>query len=458
MKLKNKKTLIAIVALFLVIGVTIAYFSSTASFENIFNTGTYKVVSTEVFESPDNWVPGEEIPKTITTTNEGTIPAAVRVSYTEKWEDENGTDITSTIDSGTAIINYDNQEDWTKQGDYYYYNYILNPGETTSSFIKSVTLNPALNDVTCTTSADGKTKTCETNNPAAGAKYTLTITKETVQADKYQEVWPTAPEITERQVAPAVVPNIGDVAYFDPVTNTTCDSTTYDPTSVNNGTSTCYKWNVISQQNNQTTLMLDHNIGSSQWDSAGSTSSGPRTILPALQTSTSTWTRVPLLDYEYDTTGRISDNYGTLTCESGSCHVKNDAAFVTNLRARIITAEELATAICETGVFEFETNRACSTFTLHGVNPVEEGGEIYGHNLFLYDDDYTSYQDSIAWLNQNVQSSSAHNYATLSPAGYDSIWYDSYGYMFDNEYSLADNTSGIRPVITISTSDASFAE
>ena len=43
--MKNKKSLIAIIVLFLVIGVTIAYFTSSASFENIFNTGTYKVVT-----------------------------------------------------------------------------------------------------------------------------------------------------------------------------------------------------------------------------------------------------------------------------------------------------------------------------------------------------------------------------------------------------------------------------
>ena len=199
--MKNKKSLIAIVALVLVVlvGVTIAYFTSSASFENIFNTGTYKVVTTEVFESPDNWAPGQEIPKTITTTNEGTIPAAVRVSYTEQWLDSEDVDITDQVDNGTAIINLDNTSDWTKEGNYYYYNYILEPDQTTTSFIRSVTLNPELGeDLTCTTSQDGLTKTCEATNPALGAKYILTITKETVQADKYKEIWNTSLDITEK--------------------------------------------------------------------------------------------------------------------------------------------------------------------------------------------------------------------------------------------------------------------
>ena len=199
--MKKKRTLLAIFALILVvfIGATIAYFQSSASFDNIFNTGTYKVVTTESFESPDNWKPGEEIPKTITTKNEGTIDAAVRVSYTEKWEDSEGNDITSQVASGTAIINLDNTSEWTKEGNYYYYNYILKPNETTSSFMKSVTLNSNIgNDVTCTASQDGLTKTCESSNPALGAKYTLTITKETVQADKYKDVWNTNVEIGEK--------------------------------------------------------------------------------------------------------------------------------------------------------------------------------------------------------------------------------------------------------------------
>ena len=228
--MKKKKTLVAIIALLLVVvvGATFAYFQTSASFENVFNTGTYKLVTTEVFESPDNWKPGDEIPKTITTKNEGTIDAAVRVSYTEQWLDENDQDITSQVAVGAAIINLDNTNKWTKEGNYYYYNYILKPNDTTSSFMKSVTLNPNIgSDVTCTTSQDGLTKTCESSNPALGAKYILTLTKETVQADKYQEVWDTNIEITEKtntityinrqvegQITPGDVIGIGETEDF----------------------------------------------------------------------------------------------------------------------------------------------------------------------------------------------------------------------------------------------------
>ena len=194
--MKNKKVLIVILGLLLIgtVGVTIAYFMSSATFENVFNLGIYKVVTTEVFESPTSWAPGEEIPKTIITTNEGTIPAAVRVSYTEQWLDENGNDITSSINNGTVTINLDNTSDWVQEGNYYYYKYILDPNETTSSFIRSVTLN-YLDGESCTLSQGGTIKICTPDNSALGATYILTITKETVQADQYDTVWNTQVEI-----------------------------------------------------------------------------------------------------------------------------------------------------------------------------------------------------------------------------------------------------------------------
>ena len=168
--MKSKKSLIGILSVLLVavIGLTFAYFQTTANFVNVFNTGTYRVVTTEEFVGPENWAPGQEIPKTITSTNEGTIPAAVRVSYTEQWLKEiDGveTDITNQITNGTVIINLDNTSDWIQEGNYYYYKYILNPTDTTSSFIKSVTLNPNMNGATCIASQDGLTQTCESNNP-----------------------------------------------------------------------------------------------------------------------------------------------------------------------------------------------------------------------------------------------------------------------------------------------------
>ena len=228
--MKKKKRLITTIGLLLIaiVGATFAYYTSNTSFENVFNAGKYKVTLTEVFESPDNWVPGETIPKTVTAKNEGTVPAAVRISYTEQWLKEiDGveTDITTQVSPNPAIINFANQNDWTSSNGYYYYKYILEPTDETSSFISGVTLDPNLDSVTCT--GEGNTKTCEAQNKASGAKYKLTFTIQTVQADQYESVWNTNVQITEKpdaityltrqvegQITPGDVIGIGETEDF----------------------------------------------------------------------------------------------------------------------------------------------------------------------------------------------------------------------------------------------------
>ena len=228
--MKNKKPIIALGALAVVglIAGTIAYFTSEATFDNVFTTAVYKTQSTETFQSPSNWTPGQEIDKTVVTQNLGTIPVAVRVQTTEDWVKEDGTTHFTTQElaavkaaipqtaantTDIAIINLDNTSSWTKWSydgtTAYYYNTSLKPNATTNSFIKSVTLNPDLKTaMNCTTATEGTvtTKTCTTIIDGLGkATYTLTLTIETVQFDQYKAVWfPNATaaqtfEITEAQ-------------------------------------------------------------------------------------------------------------------------------------------------------------------------------------------------------------------------------------------------------------------
>ena len=243
----RKKDLKPIVALMILsfsvlVGATFAYFTSTATFENQFVAGRYKVVTTEVFESPNNWAPGQEIPKTITTTNEGTIPAAVRVKFEEKWFDGD-TEITNQVAADMVSVNLDNTNEWVRQGDYYYYKFPLAPTETTSSFMKSVTLNPNINGVQCTTSQDGKTQSCESTSNIIGSTYKLIITKETVQYDAYDIVWNNVPEIAER---------INPVYTNRQVANT-----------ITVGDEICIKdecFNVISSDENNVTMLAKYNL------------------------------------------------------------------------------------------------------------------------------------------------------------------------------------------------------
>ena len=57
--MKQNKSLIILllVAVIGIVGVTIAYFSSRATFENVFETPEYGTTYIEKFTSPDNWLP-----------------------------------------------------------------------------------------------------------------------------------------------------------------------------------------------------------------------------------------------------------------------------------------------------------------------------------------------------------------------------------------------------------------
>ena len=226
-EIKSKKSLVALVlvAVLGIVGVTIAYFTSTDTIENVFGTKPYSMEVTETFTSPDNWTPGTTTSKTVVATNKGDVDAAVRVSYTESWVDANGNPLSLT-DSATptpnrvAVINFasDYTTKWTKSTesgkDYYYYKTKLAKDASTSSLIQSVTFNPnvtistsdactyTLNDNTTTTTKPAdmttvKSVTCRTTTDGyAGGTYTLTIKVETVQYDQYQTAWGTSVAIS----------------------------------------------------------------------------------------------------------------------------------------------------------------------------------------------------------------------------------------------------------------------
>jgi alternate signal-mediated exported protein len=158
--MKNRKTIIALllVAIVGIVGLTIAYFANSQTIENNFITKEYGTEVVEEFVSPENWLPGDTTTKTVVAQNTGQVDQAVRVRLTEEWKTykngtlngwihPDGTKSTHTTetelstDERVAVINFANNSDWTKVGDYYYYNYKLAPNESTSSLIKSVTFN-----------------------------------------------------------------------------------------------------------------------------------------------------------------------------------------------------------------------------------------------------------------------------------------------------------------------------
>ena len=203
MEKNNKKPVLFIgllVIVFLTIGVTLAYYTTTDTFNNEFNTGNYSIQTQEAFVSPDNWTPGTTTTKTVIATNKGNTPAAVRIRLTPSWEDKNGDPLPLTDGTNVAaIINYAPDKDvkWTYQDGYYYYLRPLDENESTTTLLESVTFNPAVNfDKTrdCDT-VNGVTTCTTTFNDYAGGKYTLQIEVETAQYDKYKEIWNTNVDI-----------------------------------------------------------------------------------------------------------------------------------------------------------------------------------------------------------------------------------------------------------------------
>ena len=62
MKSRDKKPMLFIALLFVVcfaVGGTLAYYTTSDTFTNVFNVSTYGVDVSEVFESPNNWQPGD---------------------------------------------------------------------------------------------------------------------------------------------------------------------------------------------------------------------------------------------------------------------------------------------------------------------------------------------------------------------------------------------------------------
>lgn len=199
-KNRNSKPLVALllVAVLGVIGVTFAYFTSTDTFENVFNTDGYSTEVVEEFVSPNDWTPGTTTVKKVTATNTGNIDIAVRVKMDEQWEDATGNEL--ALDLGgelgkAAIINHPTNfsSNWTFDNGYYYYNTKLTKDQSVV-FMDSVTFNKfatmSSDKADCSTdAATGKTTCTTTASGYSGATYTLTVTVETVQYDQYKAAW-----------------------------------------------------------------------------------------------------------------------------------------------------------------------------------------------------------------------------------------------------------------------------
>ena len=197
--MKNKKKLLVVagISLFTVLGGTLAYFTTSTNITNKFKAALYQDEIVEKFESPSDWTPGTVTEKTIAVTNNGSINMAVRATYSEKWVNANGKELSlkDSNNNTAAIITF--ADDWTKDTDGFYYfgsksnMTSLAPGKTSSSFIKSVKFNENIEaSLKETVSSDGKTITyTSTGDGYDNATYTLTIRIDTIQYDQAANIW-----------------------------------------------------------------------------------------------------------------------------------------------------------------------------------------------------------------------------------------------------------------------------
>ena len=173
--MKNKKTLVAIIAAALVIGIggTIAYFRFTESFNNQFHLAEEEIEFKEVFDSPEDWTPCTETPKELEIENTSSFAIKARVKYEEYWEKlgddgrPTGERLPVQVSGQDVAIKDINTTDWplNSTDGWYYYNTDIAAGGKSSKFINKVTFN------------------CNADATYSNAKYHLVLTVQTLQAD-----------------------------------------------------------------------------------------------------------------------------------------------------------------------------------------------------------------------------------------------------------------------------------
>lgn len=162
--MKKKLTLIATaVALgaLVVVGATMAYFTSSDTATNVITTGNIAVKVTEHKENGDefvgndnefkNLVPGAIFYKNPTVKNTGNNDAIVRaqVNFYKKGEEKpmDAAELKAYFPNGIPSLQTKADSNWVKDGDNtFYYNKVLEAGQTTDEIFTTVTISTDWNN------------------------------------------------------------------------------------------------------------------------------------------------------------------------------------------------------------------------------------------------------------------------------------------------------------------------
>ncbi|MDI3480646.1 MAG: hypothetical protein PWQ97_301 [Tepidanaerobacteraceae bacterium] len=166
-------SLVFLLVALLIVGGTMAWFTSEKSVANTFTAGTVKIeVNEHGFEDITNWNPGDTTNKDVSVISEGSKATYVRVSLTPEWLDANGSPTNLSVDNVNLILA--NNDDWVYSNGWYYYKHILNQNDETSLLLDAVELIGA-----------------QTGNDYQGKTLRINVKAEGVQAshEAYKDAW-----------------------------------------------------------------------------------------------------------------------------------------------------------------------------------------------------------------------------------------------------------------------------
>ena len=151
--MKRKLLILSVLTILLAIlaANTLAYFTADTAAHNVITTGNVDIAlnewanedRTKRFEKQIDVLPGAEVTKIVEVENVGTGTAWVRVQVVLDVYAEGGKE---QLPPDPVTLDF-NETDWKYFDGYYYYNYPLDPGETTEPLFTTVTFDPKMGNV-----------------------------------------------------------------------------------------------------------------------------------------------------------------------------------------------------------------------------------------------------------------------------------------------------------------------